>query len=45
MKLVNVIHSVEIIGNEPTISFNVYGETNYEQRFEFDPVTCTDQKF
>ncbi|MCU0570515.1 MAG: cupin [Oculatellaceae cyanobacterium Prado106] len=35
------IHQVEAIGDEPTISFNVYGETNYEQRFEFDPVKQT----
>ena len=30
------IHSVESIGDEPTISFNLYGETNYKQRYEFD---------
>lgn len=41
----DAIHSVEAIGNEPTISFNLYGETNYEQRFEFDPVTCSAKNF
>jgi predicted metal-dependent enzyme (double-stranded beta helix superfamily) len=32
----DTIHQVEVIGDEPTISFNLYGETNYNQRFEFD---------
>ena len=35
----NAIHNIEVVGDEPTISFNLYGETNYEQRFEFDPAT------
>jgi predicted metal-dependent enzyme (double-stranded beta helix superfamily) len=30
------IHHVEAIGDEPTLSFNLYGETNYSQRFQFD---------
>lgn len=30
------IHQVQVLGDEPTISFNLYGETNYNQRFEFD---------
>ncbi|ERN40231.1 putative metal-dependent enzyme of the double-stranded beta helix superfamily [Rubidibacter lacunae KORDI 51-2] len=30
------IHSVEVLGNEPTISFNLYGVTNFQKRFEFD---------
>ena len=30
------IHQVEAIGDEPTISFNIYGITDYSQRFEFD---------
>ncbi|AHJ28707.1 cupin [Nodularia spumigena CS-584] len=37
----DAIHHVEALGDEPTISFNLYGETNYEQRFEFNPVTGT----
>ncbi|YAF95817.1 MAG: cupin [Nodularia sp. CChRGM 3473] len=41
----DAIHSIEALGDEPTISFNLYGETNYEQRFEFDPVTCTAKNF
>jgi predicted metal-dependent enzyme (double-stranded beta helix superfamily) len=34
----DVIHHIEAIGDQPTISFNLYGETNYERRFEFDPI-------
>lgn len=34
----DAIHQVEAIGDQPTISFNLYGETNYEQRLEFDPI-------
>ncbi len=41
----DAIHSVEAIYDEATISFNLYGETNYEQRFEFDPVTSTAKNF
>jgi predicted metal-dependent enzyme (double-stranded beta helix superfamily) len=41
----DAIHSVEALGDEPTISFNLYGETNYEQRFEFDPLACTATNF
>lgn len=32
----DTIHQVEALGVEPTVSFNVYGETRYDQRFEFD---------
>jgi predicted metal-dependent enzyme (double-stranded beta helix superfamily) len=32
----DAIHQIESIGAEPTISFNVYGKTDYSQRFEFD---------
>ncbi|HAN46041.1 MAG TPA: cupin [Cyanobacteria bacterium UBA8156] len=32
----DAIHQVEVLGDSPTVSFNVYGETNYDQRFEFD---------
>ncbi len=31
------IHSVRAIGNEPTVTFSLYGETHHSQRFEFDP--------
>ncbi len=39
------IHCVEALGNEPTVSFNLYGVTNYDRRFEFDSITHTAKKF
>ena len=30
------IHHVEALGNEPVISFNLYGETDYRARFTYD---------
>ncbi|MGG6263688.1 cupin [Leptolyngbya sp. AN03gr2] len=39
------IHHIEAIDNEPTISFNLYGETNYDRRFEFDPIQGTAKNF
>lgn len=30
------IHQVEPIGDEPTISFNLYGVTDYKVRYEYD---------
>lgn len=39
--LPNTIHQIEALGEEPTVSFNLYGETDYEMRFEFDPVHST----
>jgi predicted metal-dependent enzyme (double-stranded beta helix superfamily) len=41
----DAIHHVEALGDQPTISFNLYGETNYEQRFEFDLVSSTAKNF
>ncbi|XWK91196.1 MAG: cupin [Phormidium sp.] len=41
----NAIHSVEAIGDEPTITFNIYGETNSKTRFEYDLKTATAKKF
>lgn len=41
----NAIHSVEAIGDEPTITFNIYGETNSKNRFEYDLKTATAKKF
>jgi predicted metal-dependent enzyme (double-stranded beta helix superfamily) len=37
--LPETIHQVTALGNTPTISFNIYGETDYDQRFEFDLAT------
>ena len=39
--LPNTIHQIEALGEEPTVSFNLYRETDYETRFEFDPVHST----
>jgi predicted metal-dependent enzyme (double-stranded beta helix superfamily) len=33
------IHSIEAVGAEPLVTFNLYGETRSKQRFEFDPAT------
>jgi predicted metal-dependent enzyme (double-stranded beta helix superfamily) len=41
----NAIHSVEPLGDEPTISFNLYGKTDFKQRFVFDPEQGTAKRF
>ena len=41
----NAIHSVEPLGDEPAVTFNLYGVTDYSQRFEFDVHTQTAKKF
>lgn len=41
----DAIHSVESVGDEPTITFNIYGETDSSRRFEFDPITHKSKKF
>ncbi|MCU0541319.1 MAG: cupin [Oscillatoriaceae cyanobacterium Prado104] len=41
----DAIHHVEALGDEPTISFNLYGEADYDRRFEFDPIRGTAQNF
>lgn len=41
----DAIHQIEALGHEPTISFNIYGITNYSQRFEFDVEQHTAKKF
>mgnify|MGYP006257752959 FL=1 len=41
----DAIHSVEVVGDEPTFTFNLYGETQSSERFEFDPITQTAKKF
>lgn len=40
----NAIHQVEAIGDEPTFTLNLYGET-LSNRFIFDPITSQTQKF
>ena len=34
----DAIHQVEVVGDEPVVSFNIYGITDYSSRYEFDPV-------
>jgi predicted metal-dependent enzyme (double-stranded beta helix superfamily) len=41
----HAIHSVEPIGDEPVITFNLYGVTDYSQRFEFDPINHSAKNF
>ena len=41
----DAIHSVESVRDEPTISFNIYGETNYQQRYQFDTQNHTAKNF
>jgi predicted metal-dependent enzyme (double-stranded beta helix superfamily) len=41
----DAIHHVEALGDEPTISFNLYGETDYDRRFEFNSIQGTAQIF
>lgn len=33
------IHSIQAVGEEPLVTFNLYGETQSKQRLEFDPLT------
>ncbi|AFY70877.1 hypothetical protein Pse7367_2621 [Thalassoporum mexicanum PCC 7367] len=39
------IHHVEVVSEEPTITFNLYGLTNYKQRYTFDPINHTAKLF
>jgi predicted metal-dependent enzyme (double-stranded beta helix superfamily) len=41
----DAIHSVEAMGDEPTVTFNIYGETDPNERFEFDSVTYKARNF
>ncbi|MEB3213472.1 MAG: cupin [Leptolyngbyaceae bacterium] len=41
----NAIHCIEAISDEPTISFNLYGVTDYSNRYQFDITTHTAKKF
>jgi predicted metal-dependent enzyme (double-stranded beta helix superfamily) len=43
--LPDAIHSIESIGDEPTISFNLYGNTDYPRRYQFDITQHTAQNF
>ena len=39
------IHCVEAVADEPTVTFNLYGETKSKERFEFDIVNHTARNF
>jgi predicted metal-dependent enzyme (double-stranded beta helix superfamily) len=39
------IHHIEAISDQPTVSFNLYGATNYSERWQFNPVDGTAQIF
>jgi predicted metal-dependent enzyme (double-stranded beta helix superfamily) len=39
--LPEAIHQIEALGDRPTISLNLYGKTDYDARFEFDPINHT----
>lgn len=41
----DAIHSVEAVSDEPTITFNLYGKTNYKQRYQFDNSKYTAKNF
>ncbi|ARV57413.1 cupin [Nostocales cyanobacterium HT-58-2] len=41
----DAIHSVEAVGDQPTVTFNIYGETRMQERFEFDTMTHTARNF
>jgi len=41
----NAVHKVEPIGDEPTISFNLYGLTDYSTRYKYEPGTLLASKF
>lgn len=41
----NAIHSIEAIGEEPTVTFNLYGDSLPKSRFEFNPTTETAKTF
>jgi predicted metal-dependent enzyme (double-stranded beta helix superfamily) len=39
------IHHVQAMGEEPTVTFNIYGETDPKQRFEFDIINHIAKNF
>jgi predicted metal-dependent enzyme (double-stranded beta helix superfamily) len=41
----DAIHTVQAVGDEPTITLNIYGETDPKERFEFDPVHYSTKHF
>lgn len=41
----DAIHNVKVVGDEPTFSFSIYGETYHSRRFEYDPIAHTARNF
>ncbi|MEB3291776.1 MAG: cupin [Synechococcales bacterium] len=41
----DAIHQVKAVGDEPTVTFSIYGETHHSKRFEFDPIAHTAKNF
>lgn len=41
----DAIHCVEAISEDPTITFNLYGITDFSKRLKFDPATASAQHF
>lgn len=41
----DAIHSIEAIGDEPTITFNIYGEALMSERFQFDLAKATAKNY
>ncbi|OKH18481.1 cupin [[Limnothrix rosea] IAM M-220] len=39
------IHHIEAIGEDTVVSFNIYGKTDYKNRYEFDPKTADKKLF
>ncbi len=39
------IHSIAVVGDEPTVTFSLYGETHHSKRFEFDVANHTAKNF
>ncbi len=43
--LPDAIHCVEAVSEEPTVTFNLYGVTDYKNRYVYDPQTQTAELF
>jgi predicted metal-dependent enzyme (double-stranded beta helix superfamily) len=41
----DAIHCVTAVGDEPTVTFSLYGETHHSKRFEFDVIHHTAKRF
>jgi predicted metal-dependent enzyme (double-stranded beta helix superfamily) len=41
----DAIHHIEAVGEEPSFTFNLYGETNAANRFQFNAESCLAKPF